>query len=95
MKLQKERELQKVRDAARQRVTQARLAARRPLMRRLFEQLDKAVTIAEELRDYDDRTQALGASSPECPCPELLPGWSSDRENIVTYRKRRFADWLT
>ena len=94
VKLQKERELQNVTDAARQRVTQARLAARRPLLRRLFEQLDKAVPLAEELSAYDQRTQALGGDVPETPFIELLPSWNG-YENKVDDQRRRFQEWLS
>ena len=93
VKIQKERELQKVMDVARQRVTQARLGARRPLMRRLFEQLDKAVMIAEELSQYDQRTQALGGDVPETPFIELLPSWNG-YENKIADQRRRLKEWL-
>ena len=88
VKLQKERELQKVRDAARQRVTAARLSARRPLMRRLFEQLDKAVIIADDLSQYDQRTAALGGDVPETPFVELLPSWNGYENKIDNQRRR-------
>ena len=87
------RELERVRDLASQRIADARIPARKPLMGQLFEQLDRCVELAEDLRRYDDETQQLSGSRPEAPCPELLPGWSGG-ENATTYRKRYFRGWL-
>ena len=63
-------------------------------MRRLFEQLDKAVMIAEELSQYDQRTQALGGDVPETPFIELLPSWNG-YESRVQNQKRRLQEWLS
>ena len=95
VKLQKERELQKVTDAARQRITEARLPGRKPLMCELFRQLDECVRAAEQLSDYDKRTQELGGSAPECPFVELLPEWTSYGQSKVEYCREKFRDWLS
>ena len=94
VKLQKERELQKVTDAARQRLTQARFAARRQLLRKVFDALDPAVKAAEALSEYDQRTQALGADAPETPFIELLPSWNG-YENKIENQRKRLKEWLT
>ena len=87
------RELERVQHIAAQIVADARIPGRKPLIRQLFDQLEVCVALAEKVRVYDDKTQQLGASRPEAPCPELLPGWSS-AENAVQYRRRAFKEWL-
>ena len=89
-----QRELERTRDLVKQRVADARIAGRKPVMRELFEQLEVCVALAEKARAYDDRTEQLGASRLEVPCPEFLPG-SSGEENAIAYRKRHFAEWLS
>ena len=92
-KIQTGRDLNRVMDAARQRIAQARIPGRKSLVRELFERLDPCVKVAEQLSRYDEETERLCASRPEAPFPELLVGWTTG-ENAVSYRRRHFCDWL-
>ena len=93
-KITTQRELERVRQSAQQRVAQARIPARKPLMRELFAQLEVCAALAEKVKAYDDQTQQLCGSRPETPAPELLTSWSSDGESAVAYRKRHFREWV-
>ena len=93
VKIQAERNLHRVMHAARQQIAEARIRGRKPLMRHLFQQLDRCVELAEQLSRYDEETERLCASRPEVPFPELVIGWTTG-ENAVSYRRRHFRDWL-
>ena len=95
VKIETERRLRRVLKEARERVADARIPGRKPLMQELFRQLDACVTLAEKLNAYDEETCRLCSSRPEAPCPELLKSWSSTGESAIAYRKRYFRDWLT
>ena len=72
----------------------ARKPPRQALMRRLFDALDGAATIAQELRAHDAQTAELsgGAVKFECPWPEFVA--NSSGESKLDWRRRAHAEWL-
>lgn len=89
-----ERQAQTVLERETQLLDQARVAARRELMRELFKRLDVAKEIAEEIRVYDTETVRLGGRAPSHPFVELLD--ESNRTGSVTFRRQMFTKdgWL-
>ena len=93
-RIEAQRTLNRVLEEARQRFTEARIPARRPLMHELFQELDRCVEAAERLAEYDLRTQQLGGSPPETPFPELTKAWNGT-ESKVSQQRRYLKEWLT
>src|SRR5918998_5553514 len=64
VKVKLARELARVRDVWRQRIGEARIAARKPLVRELFDQMELCVPLAEQLAAYDAETYRLCGQTP-------------------------------
>ncbi|MDI3462136.1 MAG: hypothetical protein OJF50_000957 [Nitrospira sp.] len=82
-----ERKFQTVIEAESRLVTSERIDGRRELVSKLFERLDEAVAVAEEIRAYDLETQGLGGTPPLPAVGELLS--HPYRQSIV--EANRFA----
>src|SRR5918998_268897 len=92
VKVKLARELARVRDVWRQRIGEARIAARKPLLRDLLDRLEACVPLAERLSVYDTETTRLCGQQAETPFPQLLRSWNGT-ENQVDYQRRHCAEW--
>lgn len=83
-----ERSFQQAVEAGAKSVTLARQEPRRVLVRELFDRLDEAKTVAEEVAAYDEETTRLGGKAPAHPFSELLG--DSCKPSMVDFRREYF-----